>query len=223
MRGDFDMAIYKVVLNGLCQGQAIKNILWYRTGVGIDISGLTVGGTVEVANAVKTMVWPAMKNLLPPAYEMQDITAYVFDQDTFNLLYQNPTTVGVQDVGGNANAMNGPAVCAIIRLALEPTSILANGIHPPKRGYVAIGPLVDTLVLDNGEVSKAGIYGGLWDVLCAALANNVETLIPPAIFFPIRVRQDKVLGILKVVSYADVRDATLRTNSSFRRSRMPEN
>jgi hypothetical protein len=62
----------------------------------------------------------------------------------------------------------------------------------------------------------------LWTALCHALANNVETLIPPAVFFPIRVHQDKVLGIFKITSYADIRDATLRNQSSFRRSRQPE-
>lgn len=216
------MAVYKCVLNGQAMGQDIKNILYYRNGIGIDLGGLTVGGTVEVANAIKTTVWPLMKPVLPTAYTLQDITAYVYNEETFALLYQNPTTVGVQETGLATGNMNGPAPCAIIRMALEPTAFLVNGPKPPKRGYVAIGPLLDSEVTNTGEVDLSGGNQATWDALCFALANNIETLIPPAVFFPIRVHQDKILGIWTITSFADVRDATVRTQSSFRRSRMPE-
>ena len=219
------MAIYKVVLNGAFQGKDIKNILYYRNGVGIDICGLTVGGTVELSAAVRAMVWPALSLVLPDSYELQDITTYVYNQETFALLYQNPTTEGVQEPGlVSGVTFNGPAPCAIVRMALEPTLFLLNGPKPPKRGYLAIGPLSDGWIKDNGEVLLDTGHKASWDVVCAALANNVETILPiPAVFFPIRVHQDKILNLWKITSFADVRDATVRTFSSYRRSRMPEN
>jgi len=216
------MAIYKAVLNGQCEGQDVKNILWYRNGIAIDLSGLTVGGTIECANAIKTTVWPLMKVVLPVQYVLQDITCYVYDESTFNLLYQNPTTVGVGETGVKVGALNGPATCGIIRFALEPTSIVFNGPKPPKKGYVAIGPLCDSWIADDGTVPAIPDQKADWDAICFALANNIETLLPPALFFPIRVHTDKVLGLIKITSFADIRDATLRSQSSFRRSRMPE-
>lgn len=217
------MAIYKVVLNGKAFGQDIKNILWYRNGIGVDLSGLTVGGTVEVATAVKDTVWPLMKAVMPAAYMLQDITSYVWDESTFNLLYQNPTTVGVGEQGVVTGGTNGPAVCAIVNFALEPTSIVFNGPKPPKKGYLAIGPLADDWIGDSAEMPKASGQKPAWDALCFALSNNVETLLPPGLFFPIRVHQTKILNVWKIDSFADVRDATLRHYASYRRSRQPEN
>jgi hypothetical protein len=216
------MAIYKVVLNGQCQGQDIKNILYYRNGIGIDLSGLTVGGTVEVADAVKAIVWPAMRPIMPTAYELQDITAYVYDESNFNLLYQNPTIVGVEQSGTLAGDLNGPATCAIFRFSLEPTSILLNGIKPPKRGYLAIGPMTDSRIDNEGKLTNDVDVRAQYAITAFALANNVETLIPPAVFFPIRVHQQKVLGLFKIVSFADIRDCVVRVGTSYRRSRMPE-
>lgn len=216
------MAIYKVILNGECQGQDIKNILWYRNGIGIDLSGLTVGGTVEVANAVKATIWPLLKEVMQSIYTLQDISVYVFDESTFNLLYQNPTILGVQEQGMQHENMNGPAVCGIMKFSLEPTSILVNGPKPPKKGYLAIGPLNDDQVKDDGELNLTGGYQAVWNGVCFGFANNIETLLPPAVFFPIRVHHDKVLGVWNLDSFSDIRDASMRTQTSFRRSRMPE-
>lgn len=217
------MAIYKVVLNGSAYGQDIKNILYYRNGVDIDLSGLTVGGTVEVAQAVRTMVWTFMKPLLPTAYRLQDITAYLYNEGTFELVYQNPTTVQVGENGTGTGATNGPATCAIIKFQLEPTARFANGFKPPKRGYVAIGPLTDAEVKDDGTLNLDNANDAYWTALCFALANNVETILPiPAVFFPIRVHQDKILNVIRITSYADIRDAVCRDMTSFRRSRQPE-
>jgi hypothetical protein len=214
--------IYKVVLNGQAFGQDVKNILYYRTGIGIDVGGLTVGGTVEVANAVRTIVWTLMKPIMSTYFTMEDITAYVYNDTTFDLVYQNPTTVQVGEAGTHAGSMNGPANCAIVKFSLEPTFILTNGIRPPKHGYVAIGPLADSMIADDGNISMSDGMDARWTALCFALANNVETLIPPAVFYPIRVHQSDVLGVYKITSYADIRDATVRARSSFRRSRQSE-
>jgi hypothetical protein len=216
------MAIYKVVLNGTYRGQDVKNILYYRNGIAIDLGGLTIGGTVEVADAVRTMVWTPLRAILSASYILQSITAYVYDEGTFQLLYQNPITVNVNEAGMVQGLTNGPAVCAILNFQLEPTSILTNGIKPPKKGYLAIGPLTDAQVGIDGDLDMS-VPGSLYfTAVQLAMSNNVETLLPPAVFFPIRVHQDKVLGVFKITSYADIRGSTFRGLTSFRRSRMPE-
>lgn len=221
------MAVYKVVLKGSFQGQSIDNILYYRTGVGVDISGLTVGGTKEVSLAVKAMVVPPLLALLPNIYELQQIDSYVYDEQDFNLLYVNPYTEGVQLNGLQPSTeMNGPAPCAILKFILESHVILVNGPKPPKRGYLAVGPLRDGQIMADGALNLDEPFGIEWTALCDVMANNVETLLPiPAVFFPIRVHQDKILGSnkLKITSYSDIQAAVMRHFTSYRRSRQPEN
>lgn len=217
------MAIYKVVLNGSAFGEDVKNILYYRSGIGLEIGGLTAGGTLELSQAVKTLVWPALKSVLPAAYRLQDITTYVYEDGTFNPIYQNPTTLGVGENGTQPGATNGPAVCAIAKFQLEPTIVLLNGPKPPKRGYLAIGPLTDSQVNNDGTVLYDGNSTLTWGACAFALGNNVEVLLPvPFVWFPVRVSQTKILGIFKITSYADVREVVIRDITSFRRSRQPK-
>ena len=221
------MALYKVVLRGTFQGQAINNILYYRLGVGFDIGGLTLGGAKECADAVKTFVWTAMKPLMSSMYELQQIDSYVYGDQTFNLLYNAPYSVGVQEYGTNADeTFNGPAVCAICKLVLENHIVLVNGPTPPRRGYLAIGPLSDGQVANDGSLMLDGGWNLFWDAFCAVVANNVETILPiPAVFFPVRVHMDKIgPGLqLTITSFADVQAAIMRHYTSYRRSRQPEN
>jgi len=217
------MALYKVVLNGNSVGQDVKNILYYRSGIGVEIGGLGFGGTLELGNAVKAMVWPKMKNVLTANYTLQDITTYVYEDGTFNLIYQNPVTVSVGEQGARPGETNGPAVCAIAKFQLEPTIIVTNGIKPPKRGYLAIGPLIDNQVTSGGRLNTSDPSQQNWDELASALGGNVEQLLPvPFIWFPVRVHTDTILGVLKIASYADVSGVTWRDRTSYRRSRQPE-
>lgn len=209
-------------MNGQALGQDIKNILYYRTGLGIDVEGFTWGGAVDVANLVKTEVWPSFKTLMITGYELQDITVYVYDEQDFHLLIQNPATVPVHEFGLQVAPWNGPATCAIVRFVLEPTSILFNGPVPPRRGYLAVGPLRDASINDDGSINIAGGEALNWNALCNAVSSNIASVIPPVVFFPIRVKHTSVLGIWTITSFADVSSATLRTQSSFRRSRVPE-
>jgi hypothetical protein len=221
------MALYKVVLKGSFQGQAINNILYYRNGLGFDIGGLTLGGTKEVCDAVGAMVWPVLKTVLPNTYQLQQIDGYVYDEEAFDLLYMNPYTLGVQANGDQSGEfMNGPAPCAILKFILESHIILVNGPKPPKRGYLAIGPLTDGQIRTDGSLQLDPPNNLLWGALCAILANNVETVLPiPAVFYPVRVHMDKVgvVGKLKITSFSDIQGAVMRHFTSFRRSRQPEN
>jgi hypothetical protein len=107
-----------------------------------------------------------------------------------------------------------------LRFDLEPSVILVDGPRPPRRGYLAIGPLPSEWITNAGVLDRTGTNGTKLDALTAAVSSNVETLIPPALFFPVRVHTDKILGIVKIASFADISNATWRPQTSFRRSRV---
>ena len=80
---------YKAVFNGSCKGQDIKNILYYRSGLGMDVLGLTLAGTEALAGNLKQEVWPALKNWLTPDYVLETIDVSAIN-DEFQLVYQMP-------------------------------------------------------------------------------------------------------------------------------------
>lgn len=216
--------IYKVVLNGASHGVSIQNVLYYRLGVGFDPSELGLGGGQQVCEAVRDTVWPALKAAHDTGYTLDSIQAYVFDDATFDLFYQEPYTLNIDEAGAITADTDGTAEVLIIKYQLEPTILVANGPKPPRRGYFAFGPVI------SGWVNNAGHYDNTTNgdntnkmaAVATALAANLTTITPPASYWPIRVHQEKVLGIFKITSFTDISAATVRSLASWRRSRQPE-
>lgn len=219
------MAIYRVVLNGSAHGQAIINNLYYRTGVGVDIDGLSIGGADTLAKCVKEQVWPKFKECVTTSYKLNTIDVYPFRDGTFDLLYQNPWTEQVLQNGERTANSDGPGNCVILKFNLEPTAILPNGIKPPKRGYIALGPINSEWLDDSGKIADTWLLrtDPILGNLCDALAANLESLLPPVVFYPIRVHTDRLIAGFKITSFADVNGCVPRQRASFRRSRMVEN
>jgi hypothetical protein len=218
------MAIYRAVMNGTYMGQNIVNNLYYRTGVGFDLDGLSLGGAKELALCIKNQVWPKWKFCMTSEYKLEDITVYPYHDGTFDLMYQNPWTENVMEAGNGPAETDGPGICAILKFNLEGTAILTNGIKPPKRGYVAVGPIQSAWIDNSGALTDTVFLpaDSRLNELGVALAGNLESLLPPVIFFPVRVSQKNILGIWKPVSFADVNGVKVRRRTSFRRSRMIE-
>ena len=216
--------IYKVVLNGSFQGVNIQNVLYYRLGIGIDFGGLGLGGGEEVAKAVDATIKPKLLDCQHEDYSLDSISAYVIDSTTFQLYYQLPYTLTVNEVGARGGYTDGPANVLILRYTLEPIAIVGNGPKPPKRGYFALGPVISEWIDNGGHYLNTGIgdTGNKVQALCDALAGNIAWAVPASVFYPIRVHQEKILGIFNIVSYADISACGPRPLSSFRRSRVPE-
>jgi hypothetical protein len=107
-------------------------------------------------------------------------------------------------MGFYAGQSLGPASNITFKANFEPM-VITEGLLAPKRGWVSVGPLsedifTDGLVIDSFWTSPTEPL----NQLAAALATNLEVAVPPAIFFPIRLKQNKVLGINTVVGYADI-------------------
>lgn len=213
---------YKVVLNGSCMGQDIKNVLYYRSGLGVDVSGLTLAGTQALAGNIKQEIWPKMKVLMPDNYTLETIDVSAIN-DEFQLVYQMPYSEVVQQAGTDPGAIAGPAACMNIKFNLEPTSIV-NGIKPPSRGYVAIGPVSPLAIQEDGYFLPAHMTSPAMTAFLGALAGNVEQVLPVAfVWFPIRLKQSRILGgLVHWEAYSDIKGAVLSRRASFRRSRMPE-
>lgn len=213
---------YRVVMNGQASGQDIKNILYYRIGLGVDLSPFDFAGAQALAGAVKDQVWSKMKNVICDQYELQSIDVSPIN-DEFELVYQMPYSLGVSEVGAHTTASHGPAACVNIKFVLEPTNIL-NGIKPPARGYIALGPIPANWVGEDGMVTNAVATGNDMVQFLGAISQNLEVLLPvPTIWYPIRLKQSRILGgLIHWESFADVKGAVLSRRASFRRSRMPE-
>jgi hypothetical protein len=213
-------AFYKVVLNGRYQGQAVVNILYYRLGVEFIPGPLNFAGAEDLAFQIIQEIWtPTMKGLYPVEYVLENVTVYPYST-TFDLLFQMPYVLTVNEAGTQAGLpTNGPAGCAIVRFNLEPTSPL-NGFFAPKSGYVALGPVPDANIDNTGHLVPA--YQGFLQDIGDAMSQDLENLIPPAIFYPIRMKSANVAGVIRFISWADIASASVRSLASFRRSRQPE-
>ena len=213
---------YKVVLNGSAQGQDIKNVLYYRSGLGVDVSGLTLAGTEALAGNVKQEIWAKMKLIMPNDYILETIDVSAIN-DEFQLVYQMPYSLNVNEAGTGEGVIAGPAACMNFKFNLEPTSIV-NGIKPPSRGYIAVGPIPTSMVEETGYLNTGFMGAPNVVAFAASLAANVEQLLPVAfVWFPIRLKQSRILGgLVHWEAYSDIKGCVLSRRASFRRSRMPE-
>ena len=213
---------YKAVLNGSSGGQDIKNVLYYRSGLGVDVSGLTLAGTEALAGNIEQEVWPALKKMLSVNYTLETIDVSAIN-DEFQMVYQMPFSRTVGETGSMTADSNGTAGCMNFKFNLEPTSIL-NGIKPPSRGYIAVGPFSSSLIQNDGYLTPAFMNSADVAEACAALAQNIEQLLPVAfVWYPIRLKQSRILGgLVHWEAYSDIKGCSLSRRASFRRSRVPE-
>ncbi len=216
---------YKVVLNGRLHGQDIKNILWYRTGIGFDIGGLTLGGAKELADNVEQEVWRfAWKQAVSREYMLQTIEVYPIN-DNFQLAYSMPYSKNVNETGERIGSGTfSPAACVNIKFNLESVPIGQNFLAP-KRGYIAVAGITEDDCNPDGTIKQALFFSPdtPWGKLAEKLSSNLENVLPPVVFFPVRVRlvDNPVSSAPLFLGWADVQGAVVDYNVSWRRSRRP--
>jgi len=221
------MAFYQVTLNGINNQQRIANILWYRTAPLSEPVETLFDLQSALAAEVRDKIWlnggvyptapNALRNFTITGYTLQSIFVNSWD-DIFNPISSEPYTLEVNQAGLKSGNYGGPAPCAILHATTEP--VAGPGIGLPRGGYLAIGPLLDTDVQDNGtltttamsELTSCGVR----------LASDMVTVFPPATLYPIRTRVTRIAGVVTNISYRDVSAFTPRLRASFRRSRVAE-
>lgn len=213
-------AFYDVVLQGRYRNQNIFNVLHYRLGEDPIPGAWNLAGAEELAEAVHVHVWTnGLQARMSEQYLLDKIVVTPRNPD-FATIYSLPFTREVGEYGVKVGALTGPATCIIANFVLEPTSVL-NDFHPPKRGYVALGPIEEAAIDDDGNLEGADFAA--WDTSVQCLADNLPIgVIPIATFYPIRVSTVKVLGVITLRGWADVSAVTVNHKTSFRRSRLGE-
>lgn len=217
-------AFYEVVLNGSYKGKDNKNSLYYRTAYDPAGGALGFGGASELAEEVIQEIVPAFLDLKPAEYLLESIDVYPRN-NLFELLYQLPYKKPVNLPGtswSSAGGTDGPALAVNVRFNLEPTLVGLQTLTAPKRGYVAVGPCNSSWIDDAGKLSDT-LFNNAEEAfgrLAAKLSENLESIDPPCLWFPIRV--SKHYGALNAFlgwGWADISSASVDPYVSFRRSR----
>jgi hypothetical protein len=216
---------YKVVLNGTYKGKDNQNTLYYRTA--LDLAGglFGFGGAAELAEEVHQEVVPAFLDCKPTEYILQTIDV-IPRNGAFELLYQLPYKREVNEQGTGitlSNLTDGPALAINFKFNLEPVLLGLQAFTAPKRGYIAVGPVASSWVDDSGKLDSTMLADveGIFQKLGDALSQNLESIDPPAVWFPIRVAEHygSVTGGLLGWGYADVMGCSVDEYVTFRRSR----
>lgn len=213
---------YKGVFRGSYSGQDINNVFWYRDDGSLPFSGQPYFGGEDLAYQLKTEIWPLMRPLLPAGYRLVTIDATVHDE-TFAPLTGTPLVYPVDEVGSYASADSvGPALCAIVSFSVSPVYNFIPVNKPPKRGYLALGPLPEDAVDNTGLLAAGYRTGSAMTDFLTKLFDPLTNLAPPGMFYPVRVSARMILGVFNFGGYSEIVDAVCRPRASFRRSRLPE-
>jgi hypothetical protein len=210
--------LYKIVLNAECKGQNIQNYFAYRVGVGIDPQLVPFAGASVLAEEFRQEVLPALKDVMHESVMIQSLDVYVYNS-AFSLIFSAPYREDVNEPGELAGSLISPAQYVTFKANLEPM-LITEAVIAPKRGWSSIGPMVEEWFTD-GKINDT-----LWNMvdqpfvtLCDRLASNLESIDPPAIFYPVRLKQNQVLGVNTVVGYADIQSWAPDRRLKIRKSR----
>lgn len=211
-------ALYKIVVNGQAHGQDIQNYFGYRVGLGIDPSIWPLNGADVVASNFAGEVLPAMLAMLSVAYTCQTLDVYTYNEQ-FELTLTQPFRMNINLLGTYEGQSLGPASNVTIKANFEPMFI-TEGLIAPKRGWISLGPLSEDL-FEDGQLTDSFFNSPTTQihVLEQQMCQNLENLLPPAIFYPVRLKQNKVLGVNTVVGYADIQSWSADRRLKIRKSR----
>jgi len=216
----------KVTFKGEYFNQAIVNVFHFRSSNWLPLGGNPFDDVLGFLDAVISTYVESFRQCLPSDYTLRSVEGIGFD-DAYNVVTASPLIrepVGVH--GGIAGASTmGAAPCAIIGLRCGPQqAINAGGISKRNRGYIAVGPMVETTV-DNYSHLGADIFG-LLDTFAQHLDDTIIVPVALTNLIPVRIHEKwtTILGVkhLDWRTYSDVQGYRINAVASFRKSRQPE-
>jgi hypothetical protein len=215
------MSIYKLTINGQCLGQDIQNHFAYRLGVGINPELIPNFGIDVLAEEWMQEVMPTWLAVHPQSYLLQDIKVEVFSTGVlgFTPVFTAPQVVAVNQPGSIGGETMGPASCFVYRANLEPM-LITSALTAPKKGWMFVGPATEGHFADgqliDGYFSQSDTS---FQVLARKMAENLESIDPPAVYYPVRIKQVVNAGVLHITGYSDIKSWVLDRRLHFLRSR----
>jgi hypothetical protein len=215
---------FKLVVNGSMLGQDVKNTFYYQSPVELLGELFPSMGAQQLAEQFVEEVWHSgWQGVVNETYWLESLDIYPLTEG-FELIYSLPYTHAVNENGSGAGDNLGPAAVVNIKFNLGAMNA-AQGLIAPKRGYVAISGVSESQA-DGGRLlatyynSPLSGYGKLAD----KISSNLESVTPPAIWFPVRMKAIKnpITGGTLFSGVSDVQSAVVNPVISFRRSRKPQ-
>lgn len=221
------MAFYKVVLNGECVGQDVKNILWYRTSALDILQDVLLEGENRLAHEILSKVWvtpigwteggQSFSDVQSIHYTLESIDVYGYE-DGYGLVSSDPYHLSVGAVGAVSGDIMGSVPCYV--LVANTKQVIGPGVGLPKGGYIAVGPVTEAAVGNDGQVNQA-VVDDMNDFGVRLGTELLSGLPGEWTFIPIRVRTIGAGGVFSSITYKDVQNFQCKNFISFRKSRRP--
>ena len=215
----------KITFKGEYFNQTIINVFHYRSTNWLPVGGNPFDDVLAFVDAVRDNTAPTFVSCLPSDYTLRSIEGVGYD-DQYNLVTSSPLirTENLRGAITGGNTM-GAANCAIVSLRCGPQhQINGNGQSKRNRGYLAVGPMIETGVDDYSHISvdqTARLEG-----VAMVASQPVTVLLPPCTLTPIRIHEKwTTVGPVKILdwrTYSDILGWRVNGVASYRRSRQPE-
>ena len=154
----------------------------------------------------------------------QDIKNILYYRVGFGIDMSAFDFAGAEALAGAIKAQVWPPMKAWLANNYILETIDVAPIKPPARGYVALRPISSVYVGEDGFFGTSTLQSAAITNIQNALAGNLEVLLPvPTVWFPVRLKQTRILGgLVHWEAFSDVKGCVMSRRASFRRSRMPE-
>lgn len=203
-------------------GNAIVNVLWYRSADWLPFGGNPFEDILHAVDSVRAHIETAFLNVVPSNYTLLRWEGVGYD-DSFHPVTpaQVTRTSGLSGTAGTFET-SGAVLCADVKLVCgQQHQINGVGSSQRNRGYIAIGPVAETLVDNYGHLAEAWVLGGLTD-FAQLLDDTVADVGGLTSLIPIRIHHKKLGPVLLWRTYSDVIGYQLPRVPGIRRSRLPE-
>lgn len=194
-------------------GKEVLNTLWYRLE---ETHGTTATAAAALAAEWVVTVSPQWVKFFPSQYNLARVEVQAYSSVWAPLMFL-PYSATVDTPGTNTGTLAGPAQTVILNFSLDLASLLEPAdTNPPRRSYLALGPVPEAAIGDDGLVIFT--YWASGDLLNFR-GGIVATLEDPGNFtvaIPERVGRPNDVGQRASML---VVDTAFRGRSSFRRSR----
>ena len=213
------MGFYRADMRYSYAGQYMQNTLHYRDRD--PFTGDLVTQSQLLGEKLNDHFFPDLlgqwQSVYPTSAQLIEWAIMPYDQATFGPALSSPVLVSIGKNGNGDDAVLPPGMVVIMRFLLR-TAVLTSGLYQPRRSYLAIGPVAESHVDENGILEPSS--RDWFNVLGTIFAGNVGTAGGVGGWAPVRFGEGP--APLHLRGFAEVDGCTVRSTASYRKSRQPE-